>query len=70
MNSVLNEKYGFSPNEIEKNLYQAKGSEHYLIFIELSIQKNYTTDRIGTERKNTEQKEKNCEKISILTKKF
>ena len=39
MNRVLNEKCGLSPNEIEKNLYQVKGSEHYLIFIELSEQK-------------------------------
>ena len=38
INSALNKKYGLSPNEIKKNLYQAKGSEHYLIFIELSEQ--------------------------------
>ena len=54
----------------KKNLYQAKGSEHYLIFIELSEQKHYTTDWIGKIRKNTEQKEKNCEEILILAKKF
>ena len=70
MNHVLNEKCGLSPNEIEKNLYQVKGSEHYLIFIELSEQKNYTTDWIGTIRKNTKQKEKNYEKILILAEKF
>ena len=54
----------------KKNLYQVKGSEQYLIFTELSEQKNYTTDKVGTIRKNTEQKEKNCEEISILPKKF
>ena len=70
MNRVLNEKYGLSPNEIEKSLDQAKGSEHYLIFIELSEQKNYMTFWIGTIRKNTEQKEKNSEKNLILVKKF
>ena len=54
----------------KKNLHQAKSSENYLIFIELSEQKNYTTDRLDTLRKNTEQKEKNCEKISTLAKTF
>ena len=39
MNSVMNEKYRLSPNEIKKNHHQLKGSEHYLIFIELSKQK-------------------------------
>ena len=34
MNSVLNEKYGVSANDIEKSLYQVKSSEHFLIFIE------------------------------------
>ena len=70
MNRVLNEKYGLSPNEIEKSLDQAKGSEHYSIFIELSEQKNYMTFWIGTIRKNAEQKEKNSNKILILVKKF
>ena len=70
MNCVLNEKYGLSPNEIEKNLYQEKSLEHYLIFIEFSEQKHYTTDWIGTIRKNAEQKEKNCKEILILAKKF
>ena len=70
MNRVLNEKYGLSPNEIEKSLDQAKGSEHYLIFIELSEQKNYITFWIGTIRRNAEQNEKNSEKILILVKKF
>ena len=69
MNCVLNEKYGLSPNEIEK---KSLSSERFrtLIFIELSEQKHYTTDWIGTIRKNTEQKEKNCEEILILAKKF
>ena len=70
MNRVLNEKYGLSPNEIEKSLDQVKSSEHYLIFIELSEQKNYMTFWIGTITKNTEQKEKNSEKNLILVKKF
>ena len=31
--------------KLKKNLYQAKGSEHYLVFIELSEQIIYTTDK-------------------------
>ena len=70
MKSVLNEKDGLSPNEIEKSIYQAKGSEHYLLFLELSESINYMTDWLGKIRKNTEQKEIYCEEILILTKKF
>ena len=68
MNSAMNEKYGLKLNWIKKNHYQAKGSEHYLVLIELSKQKKYMTDRIGSITKNKEQKEKTCDKISILQK--
>ena len=67
MKSLLNKIYRLSPNQIEKK-YQATGSEHFLIFIELSEQKKHTTDWIGSIRKNMEQKEKSCKKILILTK--
>ena len=39
MKSLLNKIYRLSPNHIEKK-YQATGSEHFLIFIELSEQKS------------------------------
>ena len=67
MKSLLNKIYRLSPNQIEKK-YQATGSEHFLIFIELSEQKKHTTDWIGSIRKNMEQKEKSCKKILILAK--
>ena len=48
----------------KKNLYQAKGSEHYLIFIELSEQKHYTTDWIGTIRKNSKRNKEKKKKAA------
>ena len=43
----------------KKDLYQAEGSEHYLIFIELG-EKNLHDKLDRYNKKNTEQKEKNC----------
>ena len=60
--------------KLKKNLYQAKGSEHYLIFIELSEQIIYTTDKKIKRQmdrydqkkfeKKQRKKEKSCKKKS------
>ena len=42
MNSIINEKYVLSLNEMKKNLCHVKNSRHFLIFIELNAPKNYT----------------------------
>ena len=56
MNSVPSEKYGLSPDEIEKLV---KDLEHFLIFTKQKKQNWLTIDLTGTIRKNTRQKEEN-----------
>ena len=58
MSSVQSEKYGLSPEEIEKERYLVKYLEQFLIRIEKRKQKYFWID-LGTIRKNTEQKEEN-----------
>ena len=70
MNSVLNEKYGLSPNEIEKKSLSSKRFRTLFSFHRIERTKNYMTDKIGIIRKNMDQNKKKCEKTSILVKKF
>ena len=59
MSSVQNEKYGLSPEEIEKEWYLVKDLEQFLIRTEKRKQNYFMIDLTGTIRKNTEQKEEN-----------